>query len=89
MIWEWVWNRIAEAAEWLHSQYVVMGVPDWVFSGVAFVASAMAYVTSLGNWIPFDLMYVVAVAVFAAWALGISIKLLRVVASFMTLGGGM
>lgn len=89
MIWEWLMNWIADVAEWVHSQYVIMGVPDWVFSGISFVASAMAYVSHLGNWIPFEFGSIVMVAVIAAWCLGVAIKLVRVVASFVTLGGGM
>lgn len=89
MIWEWLLNAIADAAEWLHAQYTIMGVPDWVFAGIGYVASAMAYVSSLGNWIPFDLGGVVMLAALAAWVLGVGIKIVRIVASFLTLGGGM
>lgn len=63
-------------------------VPDWL-SAISDGASLISgYANGLGVWVPIPLILAVASALIAAWLIGFGIKVARIVASFLTLGGG-
>lgn len=62
-------------------------VPSWL-SQSGPVATVFSDAGSMGVWFPTPLAVSVAAAIFAAWAIGWAIKLARIVASFLTAGGG-
>jgi hypothetical protein len=63
-------------------------VPDWLSSADGPIATVLGYAGSMGAWFPSTLVLTVVTAVLATWAIGFVIKLVRIVASFFTLGGG-
>lgn len=63
-------------------------VPDWLVSISASAADIAAMGAGLGAWIPARLIVAVALTLLAAWLIGFGIKAVRIVASFLTLGGG-
>lgn len=62
--------------------------PEWLDDGAGYVSTVLAKGAGLGAWIPFQLAGTVLAAVLACVAIGFTIKLVRIVASFFTAGGG-
>jgi hypothetical protein len=90
VIWEWVWRKIVESVEWVGHQVneLVPPVPDWVGSLGGLVGQVGAAVGTLAAWFPVELVAPVLLAVIGTFAAGLAIKGVRIVASFLTLGGG-
>lgn len=63
-------------------------VPDWLATASDGASQVAAMGAGLGAWIPAPLIMTVVGALLAAWLIGFGIKLARIVASFLTLGGG-
>jgi hypothetical protein len=62
--------------------------PGWVGNTAGMVASLMDYGSGLGAWINWPLMGIVAATIGGVMLLSFGIKVTRIVASFLTLGGG-
>jgi hypothetical protein len=64
------------------------GPPTWWADTASAVAQVWSYGTQLGAWIPWNVAAVCVPAVFAAIGVGFGIKLVRIVVSLFTGGGG-
>lgn len=66
----------------------VPAAPEFLGDIGGYLDTASSYVSGTGYWIPWAILS----AVFAAWAIAlvamVTIKGIRIVASFLTLGGG-
>lgn len=62
-------------------------LPTWM-SDTGPLATVLGYAGSMGAWFPTTLAATVLVAVLAAYAVAFGVKIVRIVASFATLGGG-
>jgi hypothetical protein len=67
---------------------LVPAVPGWANSAVDNLAEVKGWVMGFDTWLPVGLAFTVAAAVGAVWLVGILIGVGRVVASYLTLGGG-
>lgn len=67
---------------------LVPDVPGWVVSMTTGLGSVADYAASMSTWVPFGFVLGVAGSVLACVAAGFLIKLVRIVASFLTAGGG-
>jgi len=72
----------------LISLFPTLTLPDWWDSAMAYWYSTIEVATQLQWWIPFPALSQVVSLIFFAIVLAISIKAIRIVASFFTLGGG-
>lgn len=88
MIIEWFLTLIASAWEGLCAALPAVPVPSWIASGSGSVSSILSMAAGLGAWVPIQLFGVVILAVVACLVAGVGIKIARIVASFVTLGGG-
>ena len=90
MIWNWLMDWVANLVEWLGAQLAAMvpPPPGWLLSLPAQIQGVTVYVAQAGHWFPVGLLAPVLVVVVACWIAGIAIKVVRIVASFATLGGG-
>jgi len=90
MIWEWLMNRVADMIVWLSAQITAMipPVPSWVASLPGYIQTLAGYLGTVSHWLPVEMLIVVIVALSATWGAGLAIKGIRIVASFLTLGGG-
>lgn len=88
MILEWLMNLAASLWEALCGALPALPVPSWLSGGAAQVGSVMAKAAQLGNWVPFDVAGVVVASVVACLLAGVGVKVARIVASFLTVGGG-
>lgn len=67
---------------------LVPGVPAWVATSLEKAGQVTGYLYQLDTWIPVGFAFNVAAAVIAAYLVGLIIGIVRVVASYLTLGGG-
>jgi hypothetical protein len=88
MITEWLMRMGRVLVETLIGAVPPFTPPAFVASGAASVADVLAVARSLGHWVPIELFAGVVVAVLSCLVAGATIKLVRIVASFLTVGGG-
>jgi hypothetical protein len=66
----------------------VIPVPTWLSDLSGGVSTIAGYGAGLGVWMPVPLIVAVISTLLAAWLIAFGIKVARIVASFLTLGGG-
>jgi hypothetical protein len=64
------------------------GAPAWLTDGAGYLSQLFEKASGLGAWINFGLAGTVMAAVLACVALGLGIKVVRMVVSVFTGGGG-
>jgi hypothetical protein len=62
--------------------------PAWLTQGSDFIHTVMGYVGALDSWVPMSIALPITLFVVVALVAGLVIKVARIVASFLTLGGG-
>jgi hypothetical protein len=62
--------------------------PGWLDDGAGYLSSIWTAGAGLGAWIPWTLVGTVFSAILACVVIGFTIKIVRIVASFFTAGGG-
>ncbi|MFT4088780.1 MAG: hypothetical protein QM658_16820 [Gordonia sp. (in: high G+C Gram-positive bacteria)] len=88
---EWLLrNVLVPLAEWVGSAVaaLVPPVPSWLVTLIDGIGTVVGYMAQAGMWFPVELLAVCLVVVVGATAAGLGIKLVRIIASFVTLGGG-
>jgi hypothetical protein len=63
-------------------------VPGWFTGSIAAIQALFGAATTMGVWVPVPLAISVAALLFTALMGGAIIKLVRIIASFLTAGGG-
>jgi len=63
-------------------------VPSFVGDGFASVGGLYPYLGFLENWVPVPLVVSVGAVLIGAWLSVLALKTVRIVLSFLTLGGG-
>lgn len=87
MITGWVAQVFAAVVRAILGLLPVVAVPAWMDT-TGPMATVFGYAASMGVWVPTTLLVTVLAALLAAWLMGFAIKVLRIVASFLTVGGG-
>lgn len=62
--------------------------PDWLTSVIDFVAMVVTNALALGNWIPWPMVGLAFLFVWSSFLIALGIRVARIVASFLTAGGG-
>lgn len=62
--------------------------PDWMYTASNGIQNIWGYAAGLSAWIPFQVAATVVSAVLVCVGIGFTIKVARIVASFLTVGGG-
>jgi len=88
VITEWVLGVGGWLLHTLLGALPVMSVPGWMSSNDGAFSTVFGAAGSMGVWFPSTLVVTVLLAVVATWLVGFGIKLVRIVASFLTAGGG-
>lgn len=65
-----------------------VSAPGWLSASDGAVSTVFQYADSMGVWFPTGLAVTVLGALLATWGVGFAIKGVRIVLSFLTLGGG-
>jgi hypothetical protein len=88
MVTEWILDLLVSFWEWLISSIPWPEPPEWfeqLEDGIGFIND---HITGLSAWLPFPLLGTVLTAVFTLLLLSLGLKVARIVASFLTAGGG-
>lgn len=90
MIWEWLWSQLVAAMETLGGQLaaLVPPVPGWISDSMAAVSQVTVWAGTIGTWVPWAVVGLSVGLVVLVMLAGLAIQLVRIVASFVTLGGG-
>lgn len=62
--------------------------PDWLITAIDQAATFIGSFSGLGHWIPVTLIGIAIGGVAAVWAIGMIVQVVRIILSFITLGGG-
>lgn len=65
-----------------------MSTPGWLDTASGHLATVLGYGAALGAWIPWQVAGIVFGSLMVALGVSFGIKVVRIVASFLTLGGG-
>jgi len=88
MVTEWLLGVLGTLVRGLLSVLPDFDPPAWFSDSGGLFASIFGVADSMGVWLPVELGFTVAVAVLGCLVVGFGIKLVRIVASFATAGGG-
>lgn len=62
--------------------------PAWLSQGTGFIQTVVSYAGMFDSWVPMSIAAPIVIFVPLALVAGLVIKVARIVASFLTLGGG-
>lgn len=88
MIVQWALQAVGALVHAIFTVMPNLPVPAWFTGSEAAITTLFTDATSMGVWIPIPLALNVAAVLFTALMGGALIKLARIIASFLTAGGG-
>ena len=88
MIFDAVIQALGSVITWLIEHFPAPTVPTWLDQIPGKVSSVTGYASSLSAWFPVGLLGTVLTAWATAYGIAVGIKLVRMIASFLTGGGG-
>lgn len=88
MIVEALFTVLTGLVEFILDLLPTTDAPEWMLLAPYFLNVAVGYGSGLGAWIPWSLVGQVFGAVLASVGIGFTIKVVRIIASFFTAGGG-
>lgn len=88
MIIEWLLGALSFVVEHIFSVMPNIPVPGWFTGSLQALHGLFAAAMTMGVWIPIPLALSVMALLFTAMFGGAVIKLVRIIASFLTAGGG-
>lgn len=88
MITEWLLTAFQWLLHTLLAALPTVTVPSWLSGNDSAFATVFSAAGSMGVWFPSTLVIAVLTGVLALWVVGFGIKIVRIVASFFTAGGG-
>lgn len=88
MIVEWIFAVFVSFLGFVVGLLPSIAVPGWVDDSSGHFATVWAAGAGLGAWIPWTLAASVVAAILSCVVIGLAIKVIRIVASFLTVGGG-
>ena len=88
MIVKWFLAALLGVVNWVAGLFPVIQPPEWLSSSDSKVNDMLDQVGSFGAWLPLQTILAVSASIFACLAIGLAIKVARIVASYATLGGG-
>jgi hypothetical protein len=88
VIFDAVIDVLAVILSWLGGLFGNFATPTWVGSINADLSALANYAAGLGSFVPISDAVTVMEFVFAVAGIGFGIKVVRIVASFFTAGGG-
>lgn len=88
MITEWLLTVGQTILHALLSVLPTVTAPTWLTDTTGAAATVFSAAGSMGVWFPAPLLLTVLAGLLTLWVAGFAIKLVRMVASFFTAGGG-
>lgn len=88
MIVEWLFTLAANLLEWLTSGLPTYTEPEWISGLAGAMSQVFSVAGSMGVWFPAPLVLAVLTALLTFWLVSFGIKLVRMILSLFTGGGG-
>lgn len=88
MIVEWFLGVVEAVVGALLGALPVVEPPAWFKDADGAMQTFVGYFADMGHWMPVNLMVTVFLAVLGSVVIGFGIKVVRIVLSFATAGGG-
>lgn len=88
MIVEWLFDLVATVVDWFFSLFNGLEVPSWLSTPPSDLALFVSNFSSMGVWVPWDILAAVISAVVAAYASLFIVKLVKQVAAHIPGFGG-
>lgn len=88
MIWDLIVRMFMGLVRGIIGLLPTSGPPGWVSEAGQYIETGVDKVGGLSAWVPLETAMMVLAAVMACIAAGFFIKIMRIVASFFTAGGG-
>jgi hypothetical protein len=88
MVVQWAFDALTSILTWVLGLFPTTTLPDWSGAVTSAVATVNGYLVSISAWLPFDLVAPVLLVVAAVVVSALLIRVVRIVASFATFGGG-
>jgi hypothetical protein len=85
---EWFLGVLVSLVETLTSALPAFPVPDWLSTLGSGIGSVITAAASMSYWLPFQVAIAVAVSWLACLAVAWGVKIVRIIGSFLTAGGG-
>lgn len=88
MIIEWLMGLAANLFDWMFSGLPPYTPPDWITGLAGAVGQVFSVAGSMGVWFPAPLVLTILLALLTVWLISFGIKVIRLVVSLFTGGGG-
>lgn len=88
MVTDWILGVLVGFWEWLIGNIPWPEPPEWFGTLSSGVDALNSHITGLGAWLPFPILRTVLGAILALLLVSLGLKVVRIVASFFTAGGG-
>lgn len=88
MIVQWFLQALTAVVAFMLGLLPTIAVPSWLTTAGSAVSTVLGYASTMGAWIPLDVGLTVVGAFLSCLAASFGIKLVRIVLSFFTAGGG-
>lgn len=88
MISEWVAGIAVELVAWIASLFGDFEIPQWAYDSRGVMIDLLQTYSGLGVWVDWQALGICMAAVGGVYAIGVSIKLLRVVVAHIPQFGG-
>ena len=88
MITDQVLDILASMAIWFLDKLPTWGLPTWYDDAIEGWGSIVAGIADLAHWVPLDAVTQVAIAVGLVTAFAFGVRVLRIILSFVSGGGG-
>jgi hypothetical protein len=85
---EWLMSLAANLFDWMFSGLPAYTPPTWITGLSGAVAQVFAVAGSMGVWFPAPLVLSILLALLTFWVVSFGIKVIRLVVSLFTGGGG-
>lgn len=88
MVTNFLINTLAGLVQWVIGLFPTFSTPGFFSQAASAISSIGTQVSSVGAWLPIGLIGAVVTAWAVTFAAGVAIKVIRIIASYFTLGGG-
>lgn len=85
---EWLQSLLDQAWQWIVDQIVIPPPPQWIVDAASATGQFLSSAGAMSHWVPIPVLIGVTVWAVVLVGAALTIRVIRIIASFATLGGG-